>query len=260
MTSPNAASEQVANGEAATDGGAALISPISERMSPRLSVEVKCSSAVMQEQCAEPAGLTGTRRNVPTDKTDDGSNRQEAFEGASSEMRAIRPRMSTEAPMLVERNVCREHADDSVQATVRPYEVNTEDIVATEKAPGERGVQSNGSVMMALDSAGDTVPTIDTEQIMIREHASAIISTWCGIGSSPTAQCTGTVPNSLCAERLRIFYHPDGGAHERNATPACHHDGCQHSDCKGSAYGNQWQRGQCQTQECAVEDWTVGPS
>jgi hypothetical protein len=106
--------------------------------------------------------------------------------------------------MLVERNVCREHADDSVQATVRPYEVNTEDIVATEKAPGERGVQSNGNVMMALDSAGDTFPTSDTEQIMTREHDRTFLSTWCGIGRSPTADCIGTISISLCTSAKSV--------------------------------------------------------
>jgi hypothetical protein len=62
----NDASEQVANEEATTDGGA----QISERVSPRLSVDVKCSPAVdMLEQCAEPAGLIEVRMNVPTDET-----------------------------------------------------------------------------------------------------------------------------------------------------------------------------------------------
>jgi hypothetical protein len=197
---PNDASEQVANEEATTDGGA----QISERVSPRLGVDVKCSPAVdMLEQCAEPAGLNETRRNVPTDGTNDESNRQEAIARASCEMSGTRPEVSTEAPVQVEQRVCDEHTDDNVQATDRPYDVNKKAIIAAE-APGERQGPSNGKVMRDLDSAGDTVPTIDTEQIMIREHDSAIISTWCGIGSSPTAHCTGTVPTSLCVPSVCV--------------------------------------------------------
>jgi hypothetical protein len=52
--------------------------------------------------------------------------------------------------------------------------------------------------MLDLDSAGGTVPTSDTEKVMTREHDKTILSTWCGIGRSPTADCIGTIPISLC--------------------------------------------------------------
>jgi hypothetical protein len=52
--------------------------------------------------------------------------------------------------------------------------------------------------MLDLDSAGGTVPTSDTKQIMPREHDNTILSTWCGIGRSPTDDCMERIPISLC--------------------------------------------------------------
>ena len=126
VLSPNAASKQVANEATPTDGGAAQIS---KRASLRLSVEDECSPAVdMLEQCAETAGLNETRTNVRKDETNYGSNRHEAFEGASSKMREIRTEMSTEAPMLL----CNEHAENTVRDA--DY-LNDENKEATIEAP-----------------------------------------------------------------------------------------------------------------------------
>ena len=232
--SSDTASDQMANEETATDGG---VAHISERMRPRLSVDVECSTASdMPKQCAETAGLIETRMTVPKDETNDVSNRHEPFEGVSSEMREMytdnsSTALADEAAMI--RQALAASLLDTVKAKTNDEsnrhegassemreirsEVSTEATVPTKRQmcakhaecidQGADHLNDDDKEAIIADKApgehevqsnGKAMADLDLANHTVTTNDTEMFSTGCFIEWSPTVECTASMQPSVC--------------------------------------------------------------